>query len=164
MKTALRSAMVILSLALIAYAGSVYWKTSHATAEGEMVGYVDLETVVKKYSKAAEAQKSLDAYQQQIDKELKEKIIKKYKTDDPSKMPAEAQPEIEKMISEAKSKIKKQFDQVQKQKWDPAQKNIKEAIKAVAKARGLRVVVDKAVVLAGGSDITKDVIARLNKK
>ena len=46
----------------------------------------------------------------------------------------------------------------------PILKDIDAAIRAVAKAKGMTVVIDTAATLMGGVDITEDVIRELKKK
>lgn len=46
---------------------------------------------------------------------------------------------------------------------DPILKSIDDAIKSVADAKGISVVIDKVVVVYGGTDITQDVIKKLSK-
>ena len=55
---------------------------------------------------------------------------------------------------------------LQKEKEDmmaPIQKQIDEAVKAVAEAQGLTVVLRKEGVVYGGKDITQDVVKKLSK-
>ena len=47
---------------------------------------------------------------------------------------------------------------------EPVWKSIDDTIKKVADSKGLSVVIEKAVVVYGGTDITQDVISRLAKK
>lgn len=46
---------------------------------------------------------------------------------------------------------------------DPVRKQIEDAVKQVADAQGLSVVIQKDAVVYGGKDITQDVIKKLNK-
>lgn len=46
---------------------------------------------------------------------------------------------------------------------EPVQKAVEQAAKEVADAKGLSVVIDKGAVVYGGNDITRDVIAKLQK-
>lgn len=54
--------------------------------------------------------------------------------------------------------------QKQSELMDPILKSVDETIKKVADAKGLSVVIEKAAVVYGGTDITQDVISRLTKK
>jgi len=46
----------------------------------------------------------------------------------------------------------------------PLEKSFDDAVKKVADAKGLSVVIDKGAVVYGGVDITQDVVSRLGKK
>ena len=56
------------------------------------------------------------------------------------------------------------FAQKQVELMEPITKSIDDTIKKVADNKGLSVVIDDSVVIYGGTDITQDVISRLNKK
>lgn len=47
---------------------------------------------------------------------------------------------------------------------DPIEQSINDTVKKVADTKGLSVVVEKSVVIHGGTDITQDVISKLSKK
>lgn len=55
------------------------------------------------------------------------------------------------------------LQQKQQELIEPLIKSIDEAVKKTADAKGLSVVVEKAVVVYGGTDITNDVVSRLKK-
>jgi len=49
----------------------------------------------------------------------------------------------------------------QQELFEPVQKSMDDAVKSVAEAKGLSVVLDKSTVVYGGQDITQDVIKKL---
>jgi outer membrane protein len=164
MKKALRAFIVILSIGIIAFAAVTYMRTSRATAEtGDLIGFVDSDEIVEKYAPAKDANAAWDTFQKQQDEILRQKIIEKYKTDDVASLPQEAQLEVQKMANEADEAAKAQFEKIRQQQWEPAKEKIQSAIDAAAKEKGVRVVLDKKVVLSGGVDLTADAIANLNK-
>lgn len=55
------------------------------------------------------------------------------------------------------------LQQKQQELIEPLIKSIDDAVKKTADAKGLSVVVDKSVVVYGGTDITNDVVSRLKK-
>ena len=58
------------------------------------------------------------------------------------------------------------MERLQQQNTDlmePVQKQVEEAVKAIAEAKGLSVVLNKDTVVYGGTDITQDVIKKLSK-
>ena len=56
------------------------------------------------------------------------------------------------------------LSQKQSELMEPILKSVDDTIKKVADAKGLSVVIEKAAVVYGGTDITQDVISRLTKK
>ncbi|HEY9855157.1 MAG TPA: OmpH family outer membrane protein [Stenomitos sp.] len=133
-----------------------------APAAPGAIGYVDTQKVFQGYKEAQSAQsrfrKEAQDYQQDLadaQKKLEEarkagkseaeinKMQKKYEDDlKPKKARVEA------LDRELSGKIKKQIESV---------------IGQVAKSRGVATVVDKQVILYGGTDLTDDVLSRLNK-
>lgn len=55
------------------------------------------------------------------------------------------------------------LQQKQQDLLEPIEKSVETAIKGVADAKGLSVVLDKSTVVYGGQDITQDVIKKLSK-
>ena len=58
------------------------------------------------------------------------------------------------------------MERLQQQNTDlmePVQKQVEDAVKAIAEAKGLSVVLNKDTVVYGGTDITQDVIKKLSK-
>lgn len=54
--------------------------------------------------------------------------------------------------------------QKQNELMEPILKSVDDAIKKVADSKGLSVVIEKAAVVYGGTDITQDVVSRVSKK
>lgn len=163
MKKTVYTIVTIVSLAIIAASGLFYFKTTSATAQTQTIGFVDSDRLVDEYPPAKDANTSWDQFQQQRDDELKARISDKYKTDDLSSLPREAQLEIQKMVEDDDALRKQQFDKINKEKWEPAKKKIEGAIEVVAQAQGVSIVLEKKVVLHGGTDITDKVLAELKK-
>lgn len=57
-----------------------------------------------------------------------------------------------------------QFQSKMSEMDDKARADLQDAIKKVADAKGMNLMVDKAVILIGGTDVTDDVIAKLDRK
>ncbi|MBR2215485.1 MAG: OmpH family outer membrane protein [Selenomonadaceae bacterium] len=55
------------------------------------------------------------------------------------------------------------LQQKQQDLLEPIQKSVQDAVKNVADAKGLSVVLDKNTVVYGGQDITQDVVKKLSK-
>lgn len=67
---------------------------------------------------------------------------------------------------EKQSYYQQTMERLQQQNTDlmePVQKQVEDAVKAVADAKGLTVVLNKDTVVYGGTDITQDVIKKLSK-
>ena len=71
------------------------------------------------------------------------------------------------MSDQEKSDYYQQTQQRLQQKnqelMEPIQKDIEDAVKSVAEAKGLSVVLEKSTVVYGGQDITQDVLKKINK-
>lgn len=84
---------------------------------------------------------------------------------------AEAQREYDSQTQDLPAADKKAFSnrlalqqaQREDELMDPVRANIEAAIKAVAAAKGLNVVLDAASVIYGGTDITADVITQVSR-
>jgi outer membrane protein len=161
MQKFLRTALIILSLAIIAFSAAVYMKTGKATAEGELVGYVDSEEIMAGYTPARRAQESWESFERQHEEELQGTIFKKYNTTDLNTLSETQQQEVRKMLEQADAELKAQFEKIRVQEWEPARNKIQATIDATAKEKGVRVVLEKKVVLSGGLDMTQDVLNKL---
>jgi len=155
--------LTIVSLIIIAASGVFYLRSTKVSAQSQPIGYVDSDRIVQEYAPARDANSSWDDYQQQQDEVLRQKIVEKYKTDDVASLPKEAQLEVQKMFDDEDARRKQQFDKIRADKWDPAKKKIQDAINQVAQAKGIVVVLEKKAVLAGGVELTDEVLANLNK-
>jgi outer membrane protein len=164
MKKTIYAVVTIISLAVIAVSALFYFRTTSATAQTQTIGYVDSDKLVEEFPPAKDANAAWDQYQQQRDDELKAKIIDKYKTDDLSSLPREAQLEIQKTIEDDDALRKQQFEKINKEKWEPARTKIEGAIQTVAQQQGVTIVLEKKVVLHGGADLTEKVLAALKQQ
>lgn len=161
MQKFLRTALIIASLAIIAFSAAVYMKTTQATAEGELVGFVDSEEIMAGYAPARRAQESWESFERQHEQELQETIFKKYNTTDLNTLTETQQEEVRRMLEQADAELKAQFEKIRVQEWEPARNKIQSTIDGMAKEKGVRVVLEKKVVLSGGVDMTQDVLNKL---
>ena len=117
-----------------------------SAASSSNVGVVDYRqfTTLKIYTDAeAEMQKAV----QQAQQEFNEKSA--YMCDE-----------------EKQAYYQQTMERLQQQNTDlmePVQKQVEDAVKAIAEAKGLSVVLNKDTVVYGGTDITQDVIKKLSK-
>jgi outer membrane protein len=167
MKKVLNIAITILSLAAVAAALWLFAASSKAqpaAAQAPLIGFVDSEKIISNYPPAVDANKTWDDYVKQQDEQIKAAIIQKYKIDDISSLPREAQLDVQKMIEENDAQRDRQYQQINKEKWEPTRAKIQTAIETVSKTKGIAVVLEKKAVLAGGLDLTDDVLSTLGKQ
>lgn len=148
---------------LTASALALFVNAPHAlAAQAGSIGYVDTQKVFQNYKTAQEAQgrfrKEAQAYQQELaaDQKKLEDARKANKSPD----------EINKMQKRFEDELRPKKTRVEGLDRDLSgkiKKQIETVIAAVAKSKGVATVVDKQVVLYGGTDLTSDVLARLNK-
>ncbi len=115
----------------------------------EKIGVVEPQKVLSQHPKIAQVSKQVQAIVQKKQAEAKSAIEKE--KDDKKK--------------EEIYKTKRNEAATEEQKlMAPLFKDIDLAIRSVAKAKGLTMVISKAQVFVGGVDITEDVIQELKKK
>lgn len=144
----------VLSVALIS---AVSLSSVAAYAAG--VGVVDLDKVVSNYSKAEDV--STDLKNKEIE-------LQKFLTDAQKKLkeaatPVEKKQLEDKLTAEFKTRSDS-FKDAQVKEWKQVEDNVYGAINQTAKDQKLDLVLNKASVLVGGTDISDDVIKVLNKK
>ena len=167
MKRILNIGLTMLSLAAVAvslwiFAGST--KAQTAAAQAPLIAFVDSDKLITAYPPAVDANKAWDDYVKQQDEQIKAAIIQKYKTDDVASLPREAQLDVQKMIEENDAQRDEQYQKINKEKWEPVRAKIQTAIETASKTRGISVVLEKKAVLAGGLDLTGDVLTALGKQ
>ena len=119
-----------------------------SAASSVNVGVVDRDQVLSQHPGVENLQTQMNAAIEEVKKDFEEKSAG--------------------MTDQEKADYYRQCQQrlAQKQSelMDPILKSVDDAIKKVADAKGLSVVIDKAAVVYGGTDITQDVISRIAKK
>lgn len=117
-----------------------------ASAAGtSSVGVVDRDQILAQHPKNSEIESQMQAAITEIQKDFEEK--------------AKGMNDQEKQ--DYYLQCQKRLQQKQLELTEPVLKSVDEEIKKAAEARGLSVVVDKAVVLYGGQDITQDVMKKI---
>jgi len=114
----------------------------------EKIGVIEPQTVLSQHPKMAQVQKQIQEVVQKKQEEAKTAIAKE--KDDKKKAEIYQTKQNEAAAEEQKLMA-------------PLLKDVDLAIHAVAKAKGLTIVIDVAQALMGGVDITHDVIAELKK-
>lgn len=143
LKSLILAAIIILSASL--------------SANADTIGYADFQKVIEEYSYAKNAYKDIDnklleLQQYAIDKDKQYKAIES---------PIQKKTFEEQIQREFKSREDKIYD-LKVNKEREIRNNILNASKAVAAAKKLDVILDYAVVYAGGVDVTNDIIQYLN--
>ena len=114
----------------------------------EKIGVIEPNTVLSQHPKMAQVRKQVQEVLQKKQEEAKAAIAKE--KDDKKKAEIYQTKQNEAAVEEQKLMA-------------PILKDIDVAIRSVAKAKGLTLVIDVAQALMGGVDITQDVIAELKK-
>ncbi len=115
----------------------------------EKIGVADMQKVLANHPRYEQVSKRIEAVYRAKEQELKaalEKVTDKQKGSDT----------IESKRREAAEEAMKL--------QEPIYKEMRAAVRTVAKNKGLTVVLDSAAVHFGGIDITQDIIAELKKK
>lgn len=118
-----------------------------SAASSSSVGVIDREEVLTQHPQSASLDEQMRTAITEVQKDFEEKSAG--------------------MSDQEKQDYYRQCQQRLQQKQaellDPILKSVDEAIKQVADAKGLSVVIEKAAVVYGGQDITQDVIKKLGK-
>ena len=146
--------MISIAIALI-FIGSVVaialttTGTGIASAAGSVnVGVVDREQILTQHPEGANVNAQMNAAIAEVQKDFEEK--------------SDGMTDQEKQ--DYYRQCQQRLAQKQQELVEPIIKSVDDTIKKVADTKGLSVVIEKAVVVYGGTDITQDVISRLAKK
>ena len=128
----------------------------------DSIGFIDTQLVVKQYNKAIAAQSDLVRKQ----KELQDLVIKKQTELESAKTSQKNEDELAKMKDDFEDELQPKREELivlnQKLSTD-IEKDIIEVTKKIAKQLRVDIVLDKQVVLVGGTDLTTLVTNYLNK-
>jgi len=133
-----------------------------APAAPGAIGYVDTQKVFQGYKEAQSAQSRFRKEAQDYQQELADAQKKLEDARKAGKSDAEINKMQKKYEDELKPK-KSRVEALDRELSGKIKKQIESVIAQVAKSKGIPTVVDKQVILYGGTDITSDVLARLNK-
>lgn len=128
----------------------------------ESIGFIDTQLVVKQYNKAIAAQSDLVRKQ----KELQDLVIRKQGDLETAKIASKNEDELSKMKDEFENELQPKREELmglnQKLSSD-IEKDIIDATRKIAKQLRIDIILDKQVVLVGGTDLTNLVTNYLNK-
>lgn len=129
---------------------------------GGAIGYVDTQKVFQGYKEAQTAQNRFRKEAQ----DYQEELANAQKKLEEARKAGKSEAEINKMQKQFEDQLKPKKAKVEALDRDLSgkiKKQIETVIGQVAKSKGIPTVVDKQVILYGGTDITNDVLSRLNK-
>jgi len=119
-----------------------------AASGGDKIGVIDSQEVITKHPKFEESMKKLQGISKKKEEEARAAADLEF--DDTKKA---------QLIREKRMELAKEEQQI----MEPIIKEAQSAVRAVAKVKGLTIVLEKASVYVGGIDITQDVIQELKK-
>ena len=119
-----------------------------SAASSVNVGVVDRDAILSQHPDGKNFQTQMNAAIEEVQKDFEEKS--KGMTDQEK---ADYYRQCQQRLAQKQSEL-----------MEPILKSVDDTIKKVADSKGLSVVIEKAVVVYGGTDITQDVISRLTKK
>ena len=126
------------------------------------IAYVETQKIFREYDEAQKAQANFRAKAEAYQKELasdQQKLEEAKKAGKSAKDLREMQKQFEDELKPKKAEV----ENLDRQRSQRIKKQITDAIEQVAKSKGFTLVLDKATVLYGGSDISDEVIKRLNR-
>ena len=119
-----------------------------SAASSVNVGVVDRDLVLSQHPEGQNFQSQMNAEISEVQKDFEQK----------------SQGMTDQEKADYYRQCQQRLAQKQNELMEPILKSVDEAIKKVADSKGLSVVIEKAAVVYGGTDITQDVISRLGKK
>jgi outer membrane protein len=122
--------------------------TISPSAAEDKIGYIDSPRVLLAHPRYDELQKQLDAF---ITKKSDEARVAAEKEKDPDKR------------GEIIEKARRESGEEQVRIMNPVTVEINKVIEAVAKSKGITVVLNKILIFYGGIDLTEPVISELKK-
>lgn len=134
---------------LFTFLAAIMLVTAGAASADEKIGIADMQRVLLKHPRFESVSKRIEAVYRAKEKELKtalEKVTDK-------KVAAETAQAKRREVAQEEMKLK-----------EPIYKEIRAAIRTVAKSKGITVVLERGAVQFGGIDVTEDIIKELNKK
>lgn len=134
---------------LFTFLAAIMLVTAGAASADEKIGIADMQRVLFKHPRFESVSKRIEAVYRAKEKELKtalEKVTDK-------KVAAETAQAKRREVAQEEMKLK-----------EPIYKEIRAAIRTVAKSKGITVVIERSAVQFGGIDVTEDIIKELNKK
>lgn len=132
-------------------------------AHAATLGCIDVQKVFTAYEKTQKVQEQI----QKKEKAMQDDIAQKQKQLEKAKSKGVSEEEINKMIGKFEKELDPQradIKNTQQKIFEEIQNDIIKATEAVAREKGVDVVLDKQAFVTGGTDLSDRVIEVLNKK
>lgn len=140
----------------------ILFGTMRAAHAADTIGTVDTDKLMRSYNKAQLFSDDMKIKEQDIEKMRAEfiKQIREAKTKQPNNPVAVEQ--LQKGLEDKLNTKLNEYRSFQEAQSKALENEMNTAIENVAKSKNLSVILQKQAVFVGGSDITNDVLARLN--
>lgn len=142
--------------------GIVIMASIASAASVSSVGFIDVQRVFKEYKATSKAQDELKKQEESFKKEFEESQAKLEKAEKDGK----SKEVLEKMKAELEEKLAPKRETLLKLNealTGKLQQDILAAVKSVGKKVGIDLILDKQVIITGGTDLSELVINELNK-
>jgi len=133
---------------LLILTGLVAWQGGSVLGQSFSIGYVDMQRALDNHPRKASSERALQEFFQAKQREFQERAK--------SLGPVQRQ--------ELDRQLQQEFVQKREELLSGLDKDIRTAVEKVSRDRGVSFVLDRAVVLYGGVDLTDAVIAQLTAK
>lgn len=142
------AAVVVVGALLVGVGFWVGFPAVPAIGQSVAIGYVDMQKALESHPRRSASERALQEFFQAKQREFQQRSR--------GLNPQQRQ--------ELDRQMQQQFVQRREDLLGGLDKDIREAVEQVAKDRGMTVVLDRTVVLYGGTDLTDAVVAKLSGK
>ena len=132
------------------------------SANAATIGYIDSQKVISSYEKTKKAQEQFKKKEQFFQDE----VAKRQKQVEKEKNKNISDGDLRRLAEKFNKELEPQRNDMiesQKKMMQEIQDDLVKATEATAKRMGIEVVMDKQLIITGGTDITDEVIKQLNK-
>lgn len=130
---------------LLVFVGLVAWQSGSVLGQSFSIGYVDMQRALDNHPRKAPSERALQEFLEAKQREFQQRAK--------SLTPVQRQ-DLDKQLQQ-------EFVQKRGELLSGLDKDIREVVEKVSRDRGIGIVLDRAVVLYGGIDLTDAVIAQL---
>ncbi len=135
-------------IVVAAAAGVMWWTGTPAIGQSFSIGYVDMQKALEGHPRRASSERALQEFFQSKQREFQSRS---------KGLSAVQRQELDRQLQQ-------QFVAKREELLGGLDKDIRTAVEKVAKDRGFSIILDRSVVLYGGTDLTDAVVAQLTGK